>query len=656
MAGNLLNIGKTGLFAAQAALATTGHNIANASVAGYSRQGVVQASVLGQDTGSGFIGSGTTVADIKRYTDSFLNGQVNSAQTSKSSLDTYYTQITQIDNLLADTTSGLSPALQDFFASVQNLSGTTGSDASRQALLSSASTLSTRFQAIDGRLDELQAGVNSQITASVNEINTYASQIASLNEQISAYSGTTGRQPNDLLDARDQLVTELNTKIQTTVSKGDNNSLTVSIGNGQPLVVGKQAFQLAATTSDTDQTRVEVGVITGSKIVTLASDSLKGGSLGGLMAFRSETLDKTQNAMGRVAISLAATFNAQQNLGQDATGAMGKDFFTQPAAYVGASVTNNITSKTDVTAVVADASALTQSDYKLAYNGGKFTVTRLSDNVQTVINPYPQTKAQRIDGIDFAIASTAVAEGDYFSIKPTVNGAANIALKLTDVSQIASATPITTSVPLTNTGTGKISSGTVDAAYLKPGNAITTPITLTFDKASGSLSGFPAGEKVTVTDSAGKPVDYTAGVDSIPFTAGSSYNVKGMNVTLSGVPGDKDTFTISKNTDASGDTRNAALLAGLQTKNILNGGTATYQSAYAQLVSFVGNKTREVKVNADAGATLLSQVTASQQDVSGVNLDEEAANLLKYQQAYQAAGKVMQIASTMFDTLLSLGR
>jgi flagellar hook-associated protein 1 FlgK len=654
MAGNLLNIGKTGLFAAQAALATTGHNISNASVAGYSRQGVVQASLLGQNSGSGFVGNGTTVADIKRYTDSFLNGQVNSAQTSKSSLDTYYTQISQIDNLLADTTSGLSPALQDFFASVQNLSGTTGSDASQQALLSSASTLATRFQDIDGRLEELQAGVNSQITASVNEINTYASQIASLNEQIAAYSGSSGRQPNDLLDARDQLVTELNTKIQTTVSKGDNNSLTVTIGNGQPLVVGKQSYQLAATLSDTDQTRVEVGVITAGKTVTLPADSLKGGSLGGLLAFRSETLDKTQNAIGRVAISLAATFNAQQNLGQDSTGAMGQDFFTQPAAYVGASVKNNITSDTKVTAVVADATALTQSDYKLAYDGANFTVTRLSDNVKTTINPYPQTAAQRIDGIDFSVSGTSAAAGDYFSVKPTVNGAANIALKLTDVSQIASAIPIATSVPLTNTGTGKISSGTVDAAYLTPGNAITTPVTLTYDKASGTLSGFPADKPVTVTDAAGKPTVYAAGT-AVPFTAGSSYNVSGMNVTLSGAPADKDTFTISKNVDASGDTRNAALMAGLQTKNILNGGSATFQSAYAQLVSFVGNKTREVGVNAEAGATLLAQVTASQQDVSGVNLDEEAANLLKYQQAYQAAGKVMQIASTMFDTLLSLG-
>jgi flagellar hook-associated protein 1 FlgK len=654
MSGNLLSIGKTGLFAAQAALATTGHNISNASVAGYSRQTVVQASLGGQNSGSGFIGNGTTIADIKRYSDSFLNGQVTAATTSKSSLDTYYTQISQIDNLLADTTSGLSPALQDFFSSVQNLSGTTGSDAARQALLSSASSLATRFNTIDGRLDELQSGVNSQITSTVDTINTYAQQIASLNDQISTYSADSGRQPNDLLDARDQLILQLNTQVQTTVTKGDNNSLTVSIGNGQPLVVGKQAFQLAATTSDTDQTRVEVGIVTGTKIVTMAENSLTGGALGGLMAFRSETLDKAQNAIGRVAISLAATFNAQQNLGVDSTGAMGGDFFTAPEAYVGASIKNATGSTTAVKAVVADASALTQSDYKLEYDGSSFTVTRLTDNVKTKIDPYPQATAQRIDGIDFTVTGSAAA-GDNFSIKPTVNGAANFAVKLTDVSQIATAAPISTSVPLTNTGTGKIDEGSVDKDYLTPGNAITTPITLKFDKASGNLSGFPADKPVTVTSSAGVKTTYAAGATNIPFTAGSSYNVSGMNVKLSGVPGDGDTFTISKNTDASGDTRNAALLAGLQTKNILNGGTATFQSAYAQLVSFVGNKTREVKVNADAGATLLAQVTASQQDVSGVNLDEEAANLLKYQQAYQAAGKVMQIAGTLFDTLLTLG-
>jgi flagellar hook-associated protein 1 FlgK len=325
----------------------------------------------------------------------------------------------------------------------------------------------------------------------------------------------------------------------------------------------------------------------------------------------------------------------------------------EPTAVVTGSIKNNITSTTAVTATVADATALTTSDYKLEYDGTNYSVTRLSDNTKTMISPYPQTTAQRIDGIDFSVTGHAAA-GDNFSIKPTVAGAADFAVKITDVSQIAAAAPITTSVPLTNTGTGTISPGTVDSAYLTAGNAITTPITLSYDKTAGTLSGFPADKDVTVTTLAGVKTTYPAGSTNIPFTASASYNFSGMNVTMAGVPGDGDTFTISKNTDASGDTRNAALLAGLQTKNILNGGTATYQSAYAQLVSTVGNKAREVTTNAAAATTLLTQVTASQQDVSGVNLDEEAANLLKYQQAYQAAGKVMQIAGTLFDTLLSI--
>ena len=653
MSGNLLNIGKSGLFAAQAALATAGNNISNASVAGYSRQTVVQANATALQTGAGFIGTGTTIADIKRYSDTFLNSQVTAATTSKATLDTYSAQISQIDNMLGDTTSGLSPALQNFYASIQSLSSTTGSVAGRQAVLASAATLSTTFQSMSSQLQDMQTGVNSQITSTVTSINTYATQIAALNNQIAAYSGSDTAQPNDLLDARDQLVNELSAQIGTTVVPGDNNSLTISIGNGQPLVVGNQAFQLAAVVSDTDQTRVEVGLVTGSKTTTLAESAVTGGALGGLMAFRSETLDATQNALGRVAIGIATSMNDQQNLGIDSNAAAGADFFATPTASVIGSIKNNITSTTAVTATIADASALTTSDYKLSYDGTNFSVTRLSDNTKTVINPYPQTVPQRIDGVDYSISGHAAA-GDNFAIKPTVNGASGFAVAITDVSQIAAAAPISTSVPLTNTGTGTISPGSVDSAYLTPGNAITTPVTLTYDKTAGTLSGFPADKDVTVTTLAGVKTTYPAGSTNIPFTSNASYSFSGMNVTLAGVPGNGDTFTIAKNTDASGDTRNAALLAGLQTKNILNNGTATFQSAYSQLVSTIGNKAREVATNATAASTLLTQVTASQQDVSGVNLDEEAANLLKYQQAYQAAGKVMQIAGTLFDTLLSI--
>jgi len=646
---SLLSIGKSGLFAAQAALSTTGHNITNANVAGYSRQVVVQETSIAMGGSNGYIGTGTQIAQVKRYSDEFLNAQVRTAQASSSSLQAYETQVTQIDNLLADSTSGLTPALQDFFSAVQNLTGDLGGVPSRGSLLTSADTLASTFQGMNDRLEQIRAGVNTELTTSVNLVNTYATQIADLNDQIGKLAaGDNLNLPNDLLDKRDQLIMDLNKQVKATVMPGDNNSLTVSIGNGQPLVVGSSSFQLAATSSPTDQTRVTIGYVTGNKIVPIADDAMTGGAIGGILEFRSKSLDTAQNSLGRVAIALASSFNAQHRLGVDANGNPGGDFFTVAPAEVTKNVHNNMTSTTAISATVSDATKLTTSDYKVDFDGSNYNVTRLSDNQKTVINPYPQTKPQTIDGLDFAITGKADA-GDNFLVRPTINGAANFKLALTDQSQIAAAAPIATSVPLTNTGTGKISAGTVDKNYL--GAPLSGPVTLAYDGASGSLSGFP-GQGVTMTVG-GVTTSYAAGA-AVPFQDGASYTAGGISFTLNGKPGNGDTFTIAPSS-ATGDTRNAGLLGDLQSKNILDGGKATFQSAYANLVSTVGNKTREVQVNASAAEAQLNQAATAANNVSGVNLDEEAANLLKYQQAYQAAGKVMQIADTIFDTLLSIG-
>ncbi len=654
MAGDLLSIGKSGLFAAQVGLSTAGHNISNANVAGYSRQAVVQASAPAQDYGYGFVGSGTEVASIKRYSDDFLASQVRSAQASTSSLDAFNAQISQVDNLLADTTSGLSPALQDFFKGVQDVSSNPASVASRQALLSTADSLAARFQGLNGRLEEVRDGVNTQITSNVTLINSYAQQIAQLNDQIGAFGAADSSQPNDLLDARDKLVTDLNKQVKATVVKGDNNSLTISIGSGQPLVVGKKSFELAATTSPVDLNRIQVGYVSGDKITVLSDTALSGGELGGLFEFRATTLDRAQNSLGRIAITLADSFNAQHHLGQDQSGAMGGDFFVQADAFVGRNLNNSAASTTQVTAKVSDPTKLTQSDYTVSFDGNNYMVTRQSDNQKTAISPYPQTQAQTIDGVDFSITGVA-ATGDNFVVRPTVNGAAQFAVALSDRSKIAAAAPVATAAPVSNTGSAQISEGSVDAAYLQPGNALAAPVTLSYDSASGSLTGFPASQAVTVTVNGAKTV-YPAGTAAIPYTDGASYNFGGVNFAFTGAPAQGDTFSVGPNTSGVGDNRNMRLLGALQTTNIVDGGTATYQSAYAELVSFIGNKTREVQVNGQAGAAQLAQATAAQQNVVGVNLDEEATNLLKYQQAYQAAGKVMQIASTLFDTLLSLGR
>lgn len=651
---SLLSIGKSGLFAAQAALATTGHNITNANVAGYSRQVVVQETSIAMGGNNGYIGTGTQIAQVKRYSDEFLNAQVRTAQASSSGLQSYEAQVSQIDNLLADSTSGLTPSLQDFFASVQNLTGDLGGVPSRGSLLTSADTLASSFRGLNSRLEQIRNGVNTEVTSSVAQINTYASQIADLNDQIGKLAaGDNLNLPNDLLDKRDQLIMDLNKQVKATVMPGDNNSLTVSIGSGQPLVVGADAFQLAATSSPTDQTRVTVGYVTGNKVTPLADSALTGGALGGVLEFRTKSLDSAQNALGRVAIALAKTFNDQHHLGVDANGNPGGDVFAVAPAEVTKNVNNNITSTTAITATVSDATKLTTSDYKIDFDGSNYNVIRLSDNQKTVINPYPQTAPQTIDGLDFAITGKADA-GDNFLVRPTINGAANFKLLLTDQSQIAAAAPIATSVPLTNTGSGKISAGKVDKDYLA--SPLTSPLTISYASngagAGGSLSGFPSGQAVKMTVG-GVTTSYAAG-STVPFQDGASYTAGGISFTLNGAPGNGDTFKIAPSS-ATGDTRNAGLLGDLQSKNILDNGKATYQSAYANLVSTVGNKTREVQVNASAAEAQLNVAKGAADNVSGVNLDEEAANLLKYQQAYQASGKVMQIADTIFNALLQIG-
>jgi flagellar hook-associated protein 1 FlgK len=656
MSGDILSIGKSALFAAQAGLATTGHNISNANVAGYSRQVVVQATTTPVEYGSGFFGTGTQVAAIKRYSDEFLNTQVRSAQASASALETFNAQISQVDNMLADSSAGLSPALQSFFKGVQDMAGNHGSVPSRQSMLSSAQTLAGRFQSMDGRLQEIRDGVNSQIETNITLINSYAQQIAGLNDQITNMGAGDQHPPNDLLDKRDQLVLELNQHVKATVTQGDGNNITVSIGAGMPLVVGKQAFELVATGSPTDLSRTEVGLQAGVKTTVLGENSLQGGELGGLLDFRANVLDRAQNELGKLAVGLAATFNAQHKLGLDDNGQPGADFFSAGAPAVTRNIGNATTSTTTLDATISDPSALTGSDYRVDFDGTDYSVTRLSDNKKTPIAPFPQTTPQTIDGVDFAIAGSGVP-GDNFLVRPTIHGASQFKVAVTDTAQIAAAGPVATNAPLSNTGTATISAGSVDAGFLSSG--VTIPMTISYDKASGTLAGFDPNLPVTVTVN-GSSTTYPAWNATVPpvpvpyATGGATYRSGGVSFTISAGMQDKDQFSIS-GTVGNGDVRNANLLGALQSTNIFDNKNATYQSSYAKLVSFVGNKARESQVNGQASDALLAQVTGAQQSVSGVNLDEEATNLLRYQQAYQAAGKVMQIASTVFDALLSIG-
>ncbi|WP_082591264.1 flagellar hook-associated protein FlgK [Duganella sp. Root198D2] len=648
---SLLSIGKSGLLAAQTGLATTGHNITNANVLGYNRQVTVQSTTQPIQSGEGFIGTGTEVAQIKRVYDDFLNRQLLGAQTNQSHLDTYFNQVSQIDNLLADTTVGLGPALQSFFSGVQNANSNPQSTAARQAMLSAAESLASRFNGLSSRMKELNEGVNTGVTSSVNEINSFARRIAEMNNTIAGLSVDPSALPSDLMDQRDALIAEMNKQIKVTVIPAENNMLNVSFGTGQPLVIGNRSQELATATSPSDPERIVVGYRTQSGAFSQLPDSvLTGGQLGGLIDFRNSGLDVANANLGKIAAGLADAFNDQHKLGIDLDGNLGGNFFKDIHAYVGYDSRNSSSSTVKIDAVVVDAAKLTTSDYDINYNGTDFVVTRASDGATTTIAPYPQAQPQVIDGVAFSITGAAGGP-DHFLVRPTYNAAQDFGVELKDRNKIALGAPISTSLPATNTGTGKISAGAVNSNYLLPGNQLAAPVTLTYNSATNQLSGFPTAVDVTVN---GTTTSYPAGTP-VPYTAGAKMAFQGIEFEITGSPANNDKFTISPGSGV-GDARNGVLLAGLQTKNILDDGHATFQASYAQMVNFVGNKTREVQIAGAAADTTVAQAQAARDSVSGVNLDEEASNLLRYQQAYQASGKVIQVASELFDTLLSLGR
>ncbi|HUO44430.1 MAG TPA: flagellar hook-associated protein FlgK [Burkholderiales bacterium] len=637
MTTNILGIGLSGLNAAQLGLATTGHNISNANTPGYNRQAIEQATVLPLFTGSGYIGQGTQVVSIQRVYQQYVANQVNEAQTQSSALDTYQTWISQVDNLFGDANTGLTSSLQDFFSNVHNVANDPTDSAARASMLASGQTLAQKFQSLGQQLTQTNSDVNSQITSTVAQINAYASQVAQLNKAIISAQGTaSGQPPNDLLDQRDQLVNQLNQLVRTTVVQESNGNYDLFIGSGQALVVGIQNYALSAVNSPDDPGRLTVALTTAGNNVLLPESSLNGGTLGGLLTFRDQTLGPAQNQLGRIALALATSFNNQQQLGQDLNGALGSAFFNVPAPQVIPNTTNAGTAQ--IASSIVDGDALTASDYALSFDGTNYTLTRLSDNTQQTITPASLAAGVTIDGFSLQLTGGTPQAGDSFLIQPTINGAAQSGVAISNPAQIAAAAPIRTQASAANLGDATISAPTVDPPA--PPNAnLQQPVTITFTGAatfdvSGAGTGNPTG---------------------VAYTSGGAISYNGWSVAISGTPKAGDTFTIMPNIGGSGDNSNALLLAALQNQNAVNSGTQSYQSAYASLVADIGVQASSVQNNQATQAAALSQATQLQQSISGVNLDEEAAKLLNYQQAYQAAAKLIQISDTVFQSLLDLG-
>ena len=650
MAG-MLSVGLTGLNAAQLQLNTTSHNIVNAGTNGYTRQTVVQSTLDPLFTGAGFFGQGTRVAAVNRQFSQFLENQVLSADNRRAEFAAYSGQVAQINNLLADPTVGLSPAMQNFFAGVQEVSANPTSVPARQALISSAEAMVARFKALDERMREVRSGVESQITSSVRNINSIASQIAELNQRIVvAEAAGPGVQANDLRDQRNVLVGELGKLIRTSTVIEDDGQMSVFIGSGQPLVLGQIISQLATVDDPLDPTRQALAVrVQGGGQVLLPERLLDGGELGGLLAFRRDSLDASQNQLGLIAVGLTTEFNRVHALGVDLDGVLGRDFFRLSSPLVIPAAAAQVSVNEDQIA------ALTASDYILRHDASGFSLI----NRNTGATALPDADdVIRFEGLEVDISASSLVVGERALIQPTRNASRDIGIAITDARKVAAANPVSVEAPVSNGGTARVSNivvSSVEGMLSSSTDPHFPAFTLTWDGAQ--LDGFPAG---FVVDPA--PPTYNPAVEgsgkTFALTSPAGYSFE---FSFSGTPQAGDRFNFGATQAGTADNRNAARLGALQSTKLMlasAGGeaTATFQSVYSQLVSAVGNKAREVQVGEQTQQTLLTQAIEQREALSGVNLDEEAANLIRYQQAYQASGRVMSIAQRLFDELLSIAR
>lgn len=631
---SLFSIGLSGLNTAQNALTTTSHNFANAATEGYSRQNTIVASAGGQYTSQGFFGMGSNTTTVARVYDQFLTGQLRGAQSASSALSTYSDQISQIDNLLADQKGGLAPLMQKFFATVQAVADTPADPAARQGMLSAGQALVGQVRSASNYFKQLQSGVNEQVGTAVDQVNGYTKQIADLNSQIVKLKALSGGQPpNDLLDQRDQAVSELAKLVGAKVVVQDGGTYNVFVGNGQPLVMGSESYDMKAIPSAADPSRTVVGYsIPGGSVREAEGGTITGGSLGGLLQFRSETLDSAQNAIGRLSLAIGQAFNDQHKLGMDMNGGIGTDMFKLGTAITIANANN--TGGALVQTTIANASALTTSDYTLSFDGTNYTVTRLSDKQVTTSSSMPVT----VDGFTVQLTAGSMVKNDSFLIQPTRNAAASFDMAITDPAKIAAASPARADSASTNQGSGSAVLGNVTSGF----TPMTSKVIATYN-----------GTGYTFTDAGGTALSPQP--TGVANGASTDYDIGGLTFSFSGTPKAGDSFTLGPNTGAVSNNGNALALAKLQNAKTV-GGVSSFNDAYAQLVNDVGTRAKSVQIASASQDSITTQIQTAQQSVSGVNMDEETVSMLRYQQMYQANARVIQAATSLFDTIIGIGR
>lgn len=641
-ANNLLELGMSGLKAAQQGLATTSHNIANAGTPGYSRQRVE--FVAGEPVlkGGSFLGTGVQVAEIRRSYDRFLSRELQADTATAAEQRVHHELAARLDSLLSDEATGLAPVLQGFFAGVEEAAASPTSAAAREVMLDRADRLAERFRSLDARLQQTQAAVEGRALTAVDAINALANNIAGLNHEI-ARTDARGGAPNDLLDQRDELVRKLSEQAGVTTQVQNDGSINVSIGSGQDLVVGETAFRLAVDSRPGDPRGMNLMLLGSGDAAVAVTDEISGGTLGGLIAFEQGLQADANRQLDEIALGLADAMNRQHRRGLDQRGNLGGDLFTAlnaPALQEGRALGatgNGGSAQLEVS--VQSATALQGRDYVLDYDGASYRLRGArAGEVVASFDRLPQDFAS--EGFSIALSEGELAAGDSFIIRPAAGAAAGMRRLAADGASLALAAAVRSDAAATNLGDGVIGPPAVEGMG---GVGLADPITLTFEASSGQFR---------VSSPPGGTLDYD------PSAAGNTQlqlPVAGfgeLRFALSGSPADGDRFRIEANRGADGDNRNALALSGLQDAPLVFGGSSTLAAGYEQTVGTVAGRTQGLSIAADASEKVLQRTADTRQSVSGVNLDEEATELMRYQRAYEAAARVISVADELFRTFL----
>ncbi len=636
----LMSIGKTAMFASYASLQTASNNIANANTPGYSRQTTQLTEATGQFTGAGFFGKGVSVTTVTRAYDSYLSGQAVSTGSTAAADAARLDKLTQLEAVFPIGSNGVGAAAGSLLNSFVDVSNNPSDSSARQVVLGQAQELSSRIGAAGDQLNSLQAGLTQDVKTSVASLNTMAQQVAALNQQIAALKGS-GQPPNQLLDQRDQLVSQIASKINVTTIQADDGSVGLFIGGGQNLVLGGTANTVKAVADTFDPSKVMLTISTGNTTSSIPPASLAGGSLSGLLKFQNDDLTSARNLLGQIATAVSGAVNRQQSLGLDLgqPPSAGAPIFSVGAARVLSASGNGGNAALSLT--VSDASKVQASDYAMSFDGSNYTITRTSDNAGVAGSPF--TPAQLAAGVTFDGATLQLTGGaaqpaDRFLLQPVATAAQSMQTVLANPNGVAAASPFTGSVGVNNTGTATIASLTAaDPSY---NGALGTSIT--FTNATGAYS-------YAMSDGS---------TGSGTWTAGSPISINGFALNLAGVPKSGDTVSVVPTSSVTSNNGNALAFAGLGDLGIVAAGAGgsgqTITDAYASAIASVGERVQAGKTASTISTAAASQAETARANSAGVNLDEEAAKLIQFQQSYQAAAKILQVAQQIFDTMLQV--